>query len=607
MLVPSLLAAVALATLVALGYRLYRNELIVLSTDVQRVQHRYHESEQRFRNLLESLPKVAVQGYDKDRRVIYWNEASCGLYGYTRDEVRGRRLEELLIPVAMREAVIKAHWRWIKEGVEIPASELELRHKSGSPVAVFSHHVMLGEHTANPLMFCVDVDLSHEKKTQRELDYVTRFDALTRLPNRQTFETELTHCLDKSRRHDAPLAVVFINIDRFSEINDAHGHDRADELLTVVARRLRHHLRDTDLLSRFGGDDFVIALPFLQADSDAIDMMERIHAVFGQPYMLDGHELHVTASAGVSLCPVNGSTASELIRNADMAKNRAKQAGGNNYCFFNEQFHRDAVRRHEVTERLRDALRKEELSLHYQPQVAARSGRIESFEALLRWFPKDGFAVSPAELIEVAEHSDLIHEVGDWVMLEACRQQASWKAKGLGEYRIDINLSGKQFVQDGVFQRLEALMAEYDLTPRDIGVELTENVLIQANEQALAGLWRLYHRGMKIAIDDFGTGYSSLSYLKSFPITSIKIDRTFVCDAPTEPQDRAIMEATVFIGHRLGLEVVAEGVENEAQLELVREAGCDLVQGYYFFKPMSSDAADNLLATPALASEQGTR
>lgn len=595
-LVPSLIAGSALAALLLVGHRLHRSGMLSFDDDVVTVQRRYNESEHRFRALLESLPKVAVQGYDKYRRVIYWNEASTRLYGYTSDEAIGRYLEDLLIPDAMREEVIASHRAWMDEGEEIVSSELELRHKSGAPVSVFSHHVMLGEHTDNPLMFCVDVDLSDQKQARRDLDFITRFDALTHLPNRRTFEAELARCLVESRRHGDHLAVVFIDIDQFAEINDAQGYAQGDALLAMVAKRLRQRQHSSDLVSRFGSDEFVMAFPRLNVDSDALALVDRILEDFHQPFQFGGRELHITASIGVSLFPDNGTTADELIRNADVAKNRAKLAGRNGYCFFSQWFHDDLVRRHHLEERLRIALREGEFVLHYQPQVAARSGRIESFEALLRWFPREGPAVSTAELIQVAERSNLIHRLGDWVMREACRQQACWKAAGLGDYRVDINLSGKQIARDGTLQRLETYMAEHALTPREIGIELTENVLIQADDGVLDGLRRLYHLGMKIAIDDFGTGYSSLSYLKAFPVTSVKIDSTFVRDAPSDPSDRAIMEATVFIGHRLGLEVVAEGVENDAQLELVREMGCDLVQGYYFFKPMSSDDVGRLIS-----------
>lgn len=570
--------------------RLFLDQAAVRSGagNLEKVQRHYSESEQRFQALLESLPKVAVQGYDRDRRVIYWNSASTELYGYTADEAYGQLLEDLIIPAEMRFGVIGAHRAWMQEGIEIPAGEIELKRKGGESVSVFSHHVMLGEHTDAPLMFCVDVDLSDQKQARRDLDFITRFDSLTMLPNRSTFAAQLNECLEQAGRLGEVVAVVFADIRGFGEINDAEGYERGDRLLVEVAHRLRGCQRSSDLLSRFGGDEFVMAFPHLESDSNALPLVKKVLAAFDEPFDIGLGELHVGLKLGVSLYPNNGRSAQELIQHADVAKNRAKVATGQAHWFFDKRLHDELVHEYRMVEKLQRALRDGELRLHYQPQVAANSGRVENLEALIRWFPSEGGSVSPAEFIPLAERSNLIYRIGDWVIQEACRQQAEWRKEGLGDCRIDINLSGKQVIQHDVFAYLESCMDQFGLTTREIGIELTENVLINADQRVLSTLRRLYHRGMKISIDDFGTGYSSLSYLKQFPITALKIDRSFVRDAPEEPSDRAIMAAMVFIGHQLGLEVIAEGVETEEQLELVREFGCDMVQGYYYFKPMSA-------------------
>lgn len=565
---------------------------------VERLRQQYLESEQRFRALLESLPKVAVQGYDRDRRVIYWNEASTRLYGYSPEEALGCLLEELIIPDFMCEGVIQAHRAWVREGVEIPAEELELRHKSGESVPVFSHHVMLQEHTDDPLMFCVDVDLSEQKQAHRDLEFATRYDRLTRLPNRQTFEADLDHVLEGIRRRGIGLALLYLDIDRFVEINDALGYEQGDQLLVEVTRRLRKELRSTDLLSRVSSDEFVLAFPGLYREEDVLQIVNKIHGLFKLSFGLEGHERRISASIGVSLFPANGSGARELIRNADVAKNRAKLEGRGGVRFFHQRLHDELVREHRLAESLELALDANELKLHYQPQVSVVSEQIENLEALLRWEPPGGAAVSPYEFIPVAERSGLIHRLGDWVMDEACRQRARWRDAGVPLERIDINISGRQLSKPDIFERLYQCLLRYRLGPREIGIELTENVLIEADERILDGLWKLYHGGFRIAIDDFGTGYSSLSYLKKFPVTALKIDRSFVRDAPGEPKDRAIMEAAVFIGHRLGLEVVAEGVENGEQLALIREIKCDLVQGYYFCRPLPAALVERVLLGP---------
>ncbi|MDZ7787189.1 MAG: EAL domain-containing protein [Halofilum sp. (in: g-proteobacteria)] len=563
--------------------------------DLEVVRRQYLESEQRFRALLESLPRVAVQGYDRDRRVIYWNEASTRLYGYTADEAQGQLLEDLIIPQSMREPVIEAHSAWMRNGIESPAEELELQHKSGEPVTVFSHHVMLGEHTDDPLMFCVDVDLSDQKRAHRELDFAMRFDSLTRLPNRQAFEDQLDNAIADCRRQGVGLVLIYLDIDNFVEVNDTLGYECGDRLLVELTRRLHRETRTSDMMSRLSSDEFVVAFPSFQRDDVVSQLVHKVQRVLRAPFLIEESRRQVTACLGISLYPDNGDTARELIRNADVAKNRAKMDGRGSVWFFDQQLHDDLVHQHRLVDQLERALDSEELSLHYQPQVSAVSGRIEHLEALLRWQPAEGPPISPAEFIPLAERSDLIHRLGDWVLETACRQRALWRDAGLPIGRIDINFSGRQIGRSDVFQRFEACLARHGLGPQHIGLELTENVLIEADDWILDGLRRLHRQGFRIALDDFGTGYSSLSYLKLFPVTALKIDRAFISDAPDRSEDRAIVEASIFIGHRLGLEVVAEGVENREQLALIQEMRCDLAQGFYLFRPMPASDVEGIL------------
>ncbi|MDR5866998.1 putative bifunctional diguanylate cyclase/phosphodiesterase [Halomonas koreensis] len=563
--------------------------------ELRAIRRLHHESEQRFRALLESLPRVAVQGYDRERRVIYWNAASERLYGYTAEEAMGRRLEELIIPAAMRRPVIEAHRAWIEQGREIPAEELELCHRSGEPVPVFSHHVMLGEHTERPLMFCVDVDLSDQKQAHRDLAFAHRFDRLTGLPNRQAFEADLDALLEQCRHRDLQLALIYLDIDHFVEINDALGYAQGDRLLIELAQRLRRHQRAGDLMSRVSGDEFVMAFPGVFRETDLRRLVDKVRTAFRRPFALDDGERLVSACLGLSRFPAHGDTARELIRNADVAKNRAKLDGRGSVQGFHQHFHDQLLRRHRLVDRLARAIERHELRLHYQPQVALVDGRLAHLEALLRWEPDDAEPVAPGEFIPLAEHAGLIDRLGDWVMNEACRQQAEWRAAGVDGIRVDINLSGSQVLGGDTLRRLEACVSRHGLCPADIGIELTENVLIAADERVLAGLRHLRRRGVSIAIDDFGTGYSSLSYLKHLPVSALKIDRTFVRDATRSAEDRAILEAAVFIGQRLGLEVVAEGVETAEQLSLLREMRCELAQGYFLHRPRPAEALLDLM------------
>jgi len=401
-----------------------------------------------------------------------------------------------------------------------------------------------------------------------------------------------------ARRQGTLVVLVYLDIDRFVEINDAFGYQQGDQLLLQLATRLGERLRTSDLVSRASGDEFLLAFPGVPHQRDIARLVLKVEDVLRTPFCLEETPRKLTACLGVSIFPTNGENAAELIRNADVAKNRAKLKGRGQVLYFDQRLHDELLYQHRLSDRLERALDDGELMLHFQPQVSAVSGRIENVEALLRWFPREGPSVSPAEFIPLAERSGLIHRIGDWVMEEACRQRAAWRQAGVALERIDINFSGSQMNAPDLFVRLDDCLERFGLGPRDIGIELTENVLIEADERVLEGLQRLHQRGFRIAIDDFGTGYSSLSYLKRFPVTALKIDRAFVRDAPAQPKDRAIMEATVFIGHRLGLEVVAEGVENIEQLTLIREMGCDLVQGFYFFAPMGAAEIERLLAGP---------
>lgn len=428
------------------------------------------ESEQRFRGLLESLPKVAVQGYDKQRRVIYWNEASEALYGYGVDEAIGRPLEELLIPASMREAVIAAHHAWIEEGVAIPAGELELKHRSGAPVTVFSYHVMLGERSDNPLMFCVDVDLRELAQARREYDLVTGFDTLSQLPDRSAFGAELTACLVDCRRRGERLAVIGIDIDPGDDSGatlhgDATQRIHADALMATLASRLRH-AHQAYPLTRSGEAGFLMILPGLHSDEEILPLLESIFDDLRRPVVLGDREWRIAASLGIGLFPDNGLDADELIRNAEAARQRARLAGPNSYWFFDRRLHDELTRQQRIMQRLWQDLRDGEFVLRYRPRMAATDERIEGLEALLHYAPREGRAESPIDILPANERSELLHRLGDWVMREACRKQPTWRDSPPGDYRVDIRVPDGQLSPDATLEPLEAYMAESRLSPR---------------------------------------------------------------------------------------------------------------------------------------------
>ena len=459
---PVLLGLIILLALMACLMRRYR-----VKPD-NRVEPSGAESEQRFRSLLESLPKVAVQGYDRQRRVIYWNEASEMLYGYTADEAIGCYLEDLLIPDSLREPVIAAHHDWIEKGLGIPAGELELKHKSGAPVAVFSYHLMLGERPANPLMFCVDVDLRELTQARREFELVTGFDTLSHLPDRPTFETELVACLADCRHQDTRLAVIGIGIESLVDTavrNDAEVCAQEDALMAMVASRLRQG-RLANPLARLGNAGFVMVLPGLQSDDDVLPLLEAIFEDISQPFELDERELGITTSIGISLFPDNGASAGELIHTADMAMQRARLVGPNSYWFFDRYLHDELTRQYRLMQQLSHDLRDGEYVLRYQPRMTATSERIEGLEARLHFSPRAGATAPSIDIIPATERSDLVHRLGDWVMREACRQQSQGKVMAPSGYRIAIDSSDGRITPDTLFEPLEVYMNDSRLPAR---------------------------------------------------------------------------------------------------------------------------------------------
>mgnify|MGYP001820299308 FL=1 len=439
-------------------------------------------------------------------------------------------------------------------------------------------------------------DITNLKLASDKLEHLATYDQLTHLPNRYLLETELNHRINAAKRFDEKFAILFIDLDNFKFINDTMGHAYGDILLQSVAKQLTAHLRDYDMVARFGGDEFVLLMPQIKDNTEVVAVVDKIIKEFSSVFYLDKEEAFITTSIGISIFPDDGKTVGELLQHADAAMYRAKDAGRGRYCFFTQAMN-DELRRHQlITSELRSSLAKQEFSLNYQPLVDPQTGNIKSCEALIRWLPVDGELISPTEFIPVAEQSELINRIGEWVINEACRQRAEWKEMGLLDFRIDINLSGRQFLQNNFMDILERYLAKYHLSAAEIGIELTENVLIQAGKNNSSNLNNLNESGMQISIDDFGTGYSSLSCLRRLPVHNLKIDQEFIRDAPRNDSDRCIMEAIVAVGHRLGLKVIAEGIETEEQHKLAREIGCDLGQGFFLHKPMESNKLYTLLA-----------
>jgi diguanylate cyclase (GGDEF)-like protein/PAS domain S-box-containing protein len=438
-------------------------------------------------------------------------------------------------------------------------------------------------------------DVTDLMRYQEQLEYQANYDSLTRLPNRNLLRDRLQHALIVAQRQHKGVAVVFMDLDGFKNVNDSLGHSVGDRLLGVVAERLARCTRTSDTVARHGGDEFVIVMTDTVDEQSLIAWMERVRASISEPVWLDGTELYVGCSMGASLFPQDGDDAETLMKKADLAMYRAKDMGRNTFQFYQPEMNASAGARLNLERRLRRALRDNEFLLHYQPQVDIDSGQIVGTEALVRWRDPEVGLVPPSSFIPVAEESGLIGPLSEWVLREACRQNKAWQDLGLPPARVSVNLSARVFQQRDIAKLVMQVLDETGLEPQYLELELTESAIMRNAEEAVSMLNELHALGIGLAIDDFGTGYSSLSYLKRFPVDRLKIDRSFVSDIGISGDDETITSAIIALAHSLKLQVIAEGVETSAQLDFLKERACDEMQGFYFAKPLSTDAIYDLM------------
>jgi len=431
------------------------------------------------------------------------------------------------------------------------------------------------------------------------VEYLAYHDGLTALPNRSLFSKVLTQSILEASRYDRQLAVLFLDLDRFKQINDTLGHDAGDQLLQEVAQRLKGCLRASDTVARLGGDEFVILLPELSEDKYVATTAHKILTAIARPFNLQGQEFRVTASVGVSVFAQDGLDEQTLMKNADIAMYQAKQKGKNNFQFYSEKMNADSLERMTLELSLRHALERQEFQLHYQAKRDIRSGRITGMEALLRWNHPDLGMVAPMQFIPVAEETGLIVSIGKWVLQTACRQNVAWQQQGLPRLSIAVNLTARQFSDENLLADLAAILAETGMDASLLELEIAERLLMQDVTRALRVLTGLKKLNIRIAIDDFGIGYSSLSALQQFPLDSIKIDRSFICDTASVPEDKALTEAIIAMGRTLSLTVVAQGVETKEQADFLRANACDEFQGFYFNKPVPAGQFKALLQAQA--------
>ncbi len=528
-----------------------------------------------------------------DGEIVDVNNAYTEIMGYEREELLGSRPsmiksghhDEKFYQQMWGELNEQGHW----------SGEIWDRRKSGElfPVWLSINAIRNG---AGEVVNYVGVfsDITVQKKSEAELERLAFFDPLTGLPNRALFHERLQHEIDGARRENAAIALLFIDLDRFKWVNDTLGHAAGDELLNVVAKRLRALLRESDTVARLGGDEFTVILPGTGSTDHVSSVAQSIVNVIKEPIALSDQEVHVGASVGVAFYPDDGADLETLSKNADIAMYQAKEAGRDTFQFYSQKNNLQALRHIILDDEMHKALEREEFTLHYQPKVAAASGKMVGMEALLRWQKADGEMVSPAEFIPLAEETGLIISIGEWVLNSACRQMAAWAEEGAPGMKVAVNLSARQFRDRGLVEMVRSAIARTAIAPECLELEITESMVMGDVESAITTMKRLRALGVTLAIDDFGTGYSSLSYLKRFPINTLKIDRSFVSDLTLDSDDAAIVDAVISMATSLNLNVVAEGVESAEQLDYLRSRGCTELQGFYISRPLPADEFSKL-------------
>jgi len=536
---------------------------------------------------------------DVQHRIEYVNPAFEKVTGYSYAEVIGKKPS--LLSSGRHQPEFFLHLKETISRGESYSNIIINRRKDGSlfyeeititPIkdeqGTITHYVATGK------------DITERMRDQERLQHMAHHDALTDLPNRNLFLDRLQQALNRARWHQRLVAVMFLDLDRFKNINDTLGHNTGDQLLLQISKRLKSSVRDGDTIARFGGDEFALLLDDIQSDNDVSSLARKLLDTLEDPFRIGQHEFYVTASIGISLFPADGEDAETLLRNADVAMYRAKDLGKNNYQFYSDDMSARVFERLTLENHLRRALDKNEFVLHYQPQVDARSNRLTGVEALLRWQHPDMGLVPPANFIPLLEETGMIEEVGQWVLETACRQSRQWHDAGWAYLHMSVNLSSRQFNNSGFIDTLHDIIQQTGINPEFLELELTESMLMRNASMTINALKSLNELGVRFAIDDFGTGYSSLSYLRRFPIDTIKIDRSFIHDVMENSDDAAITSAIIVMARSLALNVIAEGVETGTQLKFLQARQCHYIQGYLFSRPLPAEEITALLEKPTL-------
>jgi len=538
---------------------------------------------------------------DAKNRLKAVNSAFCRITGYSEHEILGQD-PKLLQSERHDAAFYQTLWTALESRGHW-AGEIWNRRKNGEtfPAWLSIATVQTGE-TNNIVQYVAILrDITEQKRDEEQILRQATYDSLTGLPNRTLFLERLSCALATIRRQQGALALLFIDLDNFKTVNDTLGHDKGDLLLQQAARRLKDCIREVDTVARFGGDEFTVIIQMLDHANSAAQVAEKIIHTFAAPFLLSGNEAYIGTSIGISLFPHDSSDPTILLRNADIAMYHAKAAGRNQYYFFTEEINTHAQARMNMELDLRRAVDKKEFSIRYQPIVDLYSGRVTGLEALVRWHHSEHEWIAPEAFIPVAEETGLINPIGEWIIKTACKQGKQWLDDGMPPLIISINISSRQMMSGQMVEILKNTLNETGYPTHLLVLEITESLLLEDTAATTQQLHTLKEMGIRLSIDDFGTGHSSLSYLKYFPVDAIKIDKSFIQDIAKSPEDTSLVQAIISMSHSLGLTTIAEGVEDQDQLALIRALKCDFVQGYYYSKPLQPHELMDFLNNRQLA------
>ena len=559
---------------------------------IQDQQGRLQTVNERLGAVIDTAP-LAIITRDLDGNITSWNPAAEEMFGWTSAEILGKPLPFLRESDTEQARSFRAR---ILSGEVLKQIEVLRQRRDGSPI-----HLSL---SAAPLRdaqgqltgyFSILADITQRKLAEDRIRFLAFHDTLTHLPNRQLLQERFEQARGYAARGSTRIAMLFVDLDNFKRVNDSLGHDVGDAVLKEVAARLQTCVRETDTISRQGGDEFILLLSEVDQADDAVPALVKIMETVQLPYLVAGHEISLSASIGLALYPDDGLDFETLLKKADVAMYQAKDAGRNAYRFFDEAMNREAVEYLVLRNDLRRALDRGELRLHYQPQFDLASNRVVGVEALLRWEHPEKGLLTPERFIPIAEESGLIVPMGHWVIQEACRQGMAWRAQGLPALTMAVNLSAVQFRRGDIEESVSEALRNSGLPAELLELELTESIMLQNAEDVLAVIRRLKRLGVTLSIDDFGTGYSSLSYLKRFEVDKLKIDKSFVRDLASDPDDAAIVRAIVQLARSLNLHTIAEGVETAEMLALLRVYECDVAQGYHLARPLPAQQCTDFL------------